>query len=97
LKYLDCAAGGFIVAACNDAAQAFPVARRPQKKTICLVTEELALSEASGGIGGAFLELATLLAPTHKVTVLYCPVLSLNGVQKAKAIARSILSSPAVP
>lgn len=64
------------------------MARRPQKKTICLVTEELALSEASGGIGGAFLELATLLAPTHKVTVLYCPVQSLNGVQKAKAIAR---------
>lgn len=41
---------------------------------ICLVTEELSTAGQTGGIGGAFLELASLLAKHHLVDVLYCPL-----------------------
>lgn len=47
---------------------------RQKNRKICLVTEELANGEQSGGIGGAFLELAKVLARENEVDVLYCPV-----------------------
>ena len=42
---------------------------------ICLVTEELSLGSNSGGIGGAFHEMALALRATgHPVDILYVPI-----------------------
>lgn len=56
--------------------------RPDARQRICLVTEELAIGEQSGGIGGAFLELARLLARENSVDVLYCPVQFPNDDKK---------------
>lgn len=52
---------------------------------VCLVTEELAGFQGSGGIGAAFYELAILLAktPENKVDILYCSVGDISGQFKA--------------
>ena len=43
------------------------------KKKVCLVTGELSILGRSGGIGGAFVELALVLSKTNDVSILYCP------------------------
>lgn len=53
---------------------------------VCLVTEELAGVGVSGGIGGAFLELAQLLARSGaRVDVLYCPTSPLDQAERERA------------
>jgi|GEM_PF-3375075 len=53
---------------------------------VCLVTEELAGVGVSGGIGGAFLELAQLLARSGAhVDVLYCPTSPLDHAERERA------------
>jgi glycosyltransferase involved in cell wall biosynthesis len=54
------------------------------RKKICLVTEELAYEGQTGGIGGAFLELALLLADRHDVDILYCPLNNIGTKRRNK-------------
>ena len=59
------------------------VNRYKMKNKICLVTEELAGFQGSGGIGAAFSELAELLAKKgYQVDVLYCAVNTVDDKQK---------------
>jgi len=53
------------------------------KNKICLVTEELAGFQGSGGIGAAFSELAELLTKSsYQVDILYCSVNEIDDEQK---------------
>ncbi|WP_257281356.1 glycosyltransferase [Endozoicomonas sp. ISHI1] len=56
---------------------------------VCLVTEELAGFQGSGGIGAAFYELALLLAkdPKNKVDILYCSVGEISAQLQNKMVA----------
>lgn len=58
------------------------------KIKVCLVAEELAGIGVSGGIGGAFSELALLLARSGiHVDILYCPTAPLNATERERAEA----------
>lgn len=61
---------------------------RDNMTKVCLVTEELAGIGISGGIGGAFTELALLLARSGAhVDVLYCPIAPLDPAERERAAA----------
>ncbi len=57
------------------------------RKSICLVTEELAGDAPTGGIGSAILELAELLAIDHDVTVLFCPLVMPDARRQKQFVA----------
>ena len=57
--------------------------------SVCLVTEELAGLEGSGGIGAAFYELSCLLLKHNfAISILYCPVRKLEPLEIKAIVSR---------